>query len=150
MGIEITGIDTPFGGISWKHTESAKNGVQELFYFLETKRILINPSVMEKKEWCEQSAIEIKKKLAELLTKYDFNSDTIKCIRLMINSCNYFLDEIGNINIQGIIYKNGKGDWEDMGFSKSMKKLRKDFRENIETLSEAYKIAFIKNIPEEF
>ena len=38
MGIKITGIDTPFGGVSWEYTETSKNGIQELFYYLETKR----------------------------------------------------------------------------------------------------------------
>lgn len=49
MGFRITGIDTPIGGISWEYTDSEKKGVQQLFDYLETKRLLINPIEMEKK-----------------------------------------------------------------------------------------------------
>lgn len=84
MGIKITGIDTPFGGVSWEYTETSKNGIQELFYYLETKRILINPVEMEIKSWCVQSAIEMKREIASVLSKYKFNSDTICWLRAMI------------------------------------------------------------------
>ena len=150
MGIRITGIDTPFGGVSWEYTETARKGIQELFYFLESKRLLTNPAEMEIKAWCVESAIEIKNKLTELLSKYDFSKETIACIRTLISSCNSFLDDMGCVNNPGIIYKNGSGDWEDIHFSKSMKKLRESFRGTIMTLSEAYQINFNNNIPEEF
>lgn len=84
MGIKITGIDTPFGGVSWEYTEISKNGIQELFYYLETKRILINPVEMELKSWCAQSAIEMKREIASILSKYKFNSDTVCWLRAMI------------------------------------------------------------------
>ena len=148
MGIRFTGVDTPFGGVSWEYTENGKRGVHELFYFLETKRLLTNPIEMEIGKWCEQSAIEIKNKLADLLGKYDFNNETIKCIRTMIGCCNSFLDDMGAVPKSGIIYKNGRGDWENINFSKAMKKFRKGFRDNIATLSEVYKIEFPSAIPE--
>ena len=66
MGFRITGIDTPIGGISWEYTDSEKKGVQQLFDYLETKRLLINPIEMEKKDWCILSAIEIKQKINEI------------------------------------------------------------------------------------
>ncbi len=147
MGIKITGVDTPFGGISWEYTESAKKGVQAIFYFLETRRILINPCEMEIKNWCELSAIEIKNKLADILPKYDFNNETVKCIRTMIGCCNSFLDDLGAVTRTGIIYKNEQGDWEDTTFSKAMKKFREGFRDNINALSEAYKVDFPHTIP---
>ena len=84
MGIKITGIDTPFGGVSWEVTETAKSGVQNLLFFLEAKRILVNPIEMEIKSWCEESAIEIKNKLTELLSHYDFDAETIDTMRYMV------------------------------------------------------------------
>ena len=39
MGVRITGIDTPLGGISWEYTEAEKNSIQEIFFFLESKRL---------------------------------------------------------------------------------------------------------------
>ena len=150
LGIRITGIDTPFGGVSWEYTENAKKGIQELFYFLESKRILTNPTEMEIKGWCEKSAIEIRNKLTELLSKNDFNEETISCIRLLANACNSFLDDMTRVTNTGIIYKSGNDDWENVNFSKAMKNLRNSFRDNIHTLSEAYQIKFTKNIPFEY
>lgn len=60
MGIKLNGISVPIGGISWEYTESGQKGIQEMFYYLESKRLLINPKEMENKEWSEKSAIEIK------------------------------------------------------------------------------------------
>ena len=48
MGIKLNGISVPIGGISWEYTESGQKGIQEMFYYLESKRLLINPKEMEK------------------------------------------------------------------------------------------------------
>ena len=71
-------------------------------------------------------------------------------MRTMIDSCNFFLDDMQCVTHPGIIYKNGNGDWEDINFSKAMKKFRKTFRDNIKELSQAYQIEFRNVIPEEF
>ena len=63
MGIRITGIDVPFGGISWEYTETEKQAIQKLFFFLESKRLLTNPIEMEIKQWCIESALEIKRRI---------------------------------------------------------------------------------------
>lgn len=150
MGIKVTGVSTPFGGISWEYTEAEKKGVQELFFFLETKRILVNPVEMEIKQWCIQSAIEIKQKLTELHSQYDFSNHTTNCMRSMIDACNDFLDKLGDVKETGILYKNGNGDWSDSTFSSAMKQFRKIFRDNINSLSSAYNLTFNKPIPEEY
>lgn len=148
MGIRITGLDTPFGGVSWEYTETAKHGIQELFHFLETKRILTNPIEMEIKSWCASSAIEIKTKIAEILGKYDFNAETTTCLRSMADACNSFLDRLDAVPIEGIIYKNNSGDWEDLVFSRAMRTFRTVFKEKVELLSTAYNLQFAKNIPD--
>lgn len=150
MGIKITGISVPFGGVSWEYTEPEQKGIQDLFFYLESKRILTNPMDMEIKEWCEQSAIEIKNTLVSVFSKADYPQDTITCIRSMMNACNVFLDDMRKVNITGIIYKNGNGDWAHSGYSTAMKKFRKVFRDNIGLLSLAYNLTFPKEIPEEY
>ena len=148
MGIRITGLDTPIGGVSWEYTETAKHGIQELFYFLETKRILTNPIEMEIKSWCASSAIEIKTKIAEILGKYDFNAETISCLRSMADACNSFLDRLDAVPNEGIIYKNSSGDWENFAYSKAMRTFRAILKEKIELLSTAYNLQFARNIPD--
>lgn len=111
MGIRINGISIPVGGISWEYTESEKKWIQEMFYYLESKRILTNPIEMEIKEWSEKSAIEIKNKLVEILSRYKYDQITVKAVKDMIDTCNNFLDDMQKIDANGIIYKNSKGNW---------------------------------------
>lgn len=150
MGIRVTGFDTPIGGLSWEYTANAKNGIQDLFYFLESKRILTNPMEMEIKSWCEEAAIEIKGKIVEIMSGYNFDGNSIHHLRLMIDACNAFLDKLANVDIQGIIYKNDKGDWEDIAFSRAMKELRKKFKDIISLFESAYELQFNKAIPDEY
>lgn len=150
MGIKINGISIPVGGISWEYTKSKKKGIQELFDYLESKRILTNPIEMEKKEWSEKSAIEIKNKLVEILSKYDYDYIAIKTIKSMLDACNEFLDDMLKVDASGIIYKNSQSDWGNMRYSVAMKKFRENFRNNIDLLAEVYEIQFLKEIPEEY
>lgn len=147
MGFRITGLDTPIGGVSWEYTDSEKKGIQQLFDYLETKRLLINPIEMEIKDWCISSAIEIKHEIYEINVKFDFKNDTKSITKTMIDACNTFLDDLQNVKNSGIIYKSNV-DWEDIVFSKAMKKFRKQFKDSIDCLSNNVGITFNKSIPD--
>ena len=88
MGVRITGLDTPLGGMSWEYTDSEKKGIQQLFDYLETKRLLINPIEMEIKDWCISSAIEIKHEVYGINVKFDFQNGTKLLTKKMIDACN--------------------------------------------------------------
>ena len=150
MGIKLTGVSSPFGGISWEYSESEKECIKKLFVFLESKRLLVNPISMEIPDECAQSALEIKHFIVELMVKYSFSARTEKNLNSMIGGCNEYLDGLTNKKQNHIIYKNGHGDWYDADFSLIMKKIRSLFRENIEILSQNYEITFNKNIPQEY
>lgn len=49
MKYKLTGISTPFGGLSWDKSLCEKDRIVFLFTYLESKRILYNPAEMEKK-----------------------------------------------------------------------------------------------------
>ena len=122
MGIKLNGISVPIGGISWEYTESGQKGIQEMFYYLESKRLLINPKEMEKKEWSEKSAIEIKNKLVDILSRYKYDQNIITIIKQMVDACNEFLDNMQRVEVRGILYKNLQSDWEDLEYGVAMKK----------------------------
>lgn len=105
---------------------------------------------MEIKEWSEKSVIEIKNKLVEILSKYEYDQITVKTIKAMIDTCNEFLDDMLKVDARGIIYKNSQEDWCDMRYSVAMKKFRKNFKYNINILTEVYELQFLKEIPEEY
>ena len=150
MGIKLNGISVPIGGISWEYTESGQKGIQEMFYYLESKRLLINPKEMENKEWSEKSAIEIKNKLVDILSRYKYDQNIITIIKQMVDACNEFSDNMQRVEVRGILYKNLQSDWEDLEYGVAMKKCRKIFRDNIKLLAETYNITFSKEIPKEY
>lgn len=104
---------------------------------------------MEIKQWCIESALEIKRRLVDTLSECDFSKDTIGCIRSRIVLAR-LLDRLDTVKETGIIFKNEKGDWANSAFSSAMKQFRNVFRENINLLSSVYGIIFTKTIPTEY
>ena len=84
MKYELTGISTPFGGLSWSKTNSVKDAFSILLIYLESKRILVNPIEMEKKEWCINSVLEMKEQLVSIIKIIGFKEKDLSIIRNMI------------------------------------------------------------------
>ena len=149
MGLELNGFSTSLGGISWNKTTSSKEMFTHLLFFLESKRILVNPIEFEFKDWCIESVLEIKQQLVNItqeLKLKDFDADII---RNLIDACNDYLDMVKPMNLPGIIYK--KGDrWEDLSFDRAMKSFRNSFKQEIAKIEKKYRLKFHKTIPEQY
>ena len=149
MGLELNGFSTSLGGISWNKTTSSKEMFTHLLFFLESKRILVNPIELEFKDWCIESVLEIKQQLVSItqeLKLKDFDADII---RNMIDACNDYLDTVKPMNLPGIIYK--KDDrWEDLSFDRAMKTFRNSYKQEIVKIEKKYRLKFHKIIPEQF
>lgn len=152
MKYELNGVSTPIGGISWNKTHSVKDKFSFLLLYLESKRILVNPIEMEKKEWCIESVLEIKKQLVSITEDTAFRKDDLSIIRNMIKACNQYLDAVSSLDLPNIIYKNHtqEGSWNDLQFDKAMKQFRNSFRQEIKSIEKRYCLSFHKNIPNEF
>ncbi|MFR9707918.1 DUF6650 family protein [Paenibacillus sp. MB22_1] len=150
MGIKITGISAPFGGLSWEITESERQGIEKLFYFLEAKRLLTNPIEMEMPEQCATSTIENKNFIVVLLGDRAFSDATKTILRSMTDACNTFLDELNAKKRPHIIYKNNQGDWVDSNYSQIYKNFRSTIRLGIQELEIRFRLKFEKAIPEEY
>ena len=149
MGFELNGFSTSFGGISWNKTTSSKEMFSRLLFFLESKRILVNPIELEIKDWCVESVLEIKQQLVNITQEVklkDFDADRI---RNLVDACNNYLDTVTPMNLTGIIYKKD-GRWEDLSFDRAMKEFRASFKQEIEKIEKKYRLKFHKIIPEEF
>ena len=149
MGLELNGFSTSLGGISWNKTTSSKEMFTHLLFFLESKRILVNPIELEFKDWCIESVLEIKQQLVNItqeLKLKDFDADII---RNLIDTCNNYLDTVKPMNLTGIIYKK-EGRWEDLSFDRAMKTFRNSFKQEIVKIEKKYRLKFHKIIPEEF
>ena len=150
MGFELNGFSTSLGGISWNKTTSSKEMFSRLLFFLESKRILVNPIELEFKDWCIESVLEIKQQLVKItqeLKLKDFDADII---RNLIDACNGYLDTVRPMNLPGIIYKRDGEHWEDLSFDRAMKEFRVSFKCEIEKIEKKYRLKFHKIIPEEF
>ena len=152
MKYELNGISTPFGGISWNKSISAKDKFSFLLIYLESKRILVNPIEMENKEWCIESILEIKDQLVSITKDTAFKKDDLSIIRNMIEDCNQYLDTVSLLKLPNIIFKsNGiEGTWEDLNFDKAMKQFRKSLKKEIEAIEKRHSLSFNKIIPDEF
>ena len=152
MKYELNGISTPFGGISWNKSISAKDKFSFLLIYLESKRILVNPIEMEKKEWCIKSILEIKDQLVSITKDTAFKKDDLSIIRNMIEDCNQYLDTVSLLKLPSIIFKSNEieGTWEDLNFDKAMKQFRKSLKKEIEAIEKRHRLSFNKIIPDEF
>lgn len=147
MKYELNGISVPFGGISWTKNTTGKDLFQNLFVYLEGKRILVNPIEIEKKEWCIESVLEIKSVLSSASQGKALKSFDYDVIRALIDSCNQYLDSVSPLDLPGIIYKNGN-HWIDSGFDSAMKDLRHRIKAEIQKVEAHYHLIFNKVIPE--
>lgn len=149
MKYELSGISTPFAGISWTKNKTSKDMFTHLFLYLESKRILVHPIEMEKKEWCIESVLEIKHNLLSASENVTLDKFDLLTIRKLIDGCNTYLDTVYPMNLPNIIYKNGER-WADLNFDKAMKVFRNTFKTEIGNIEEQYKLHFGKDIPEKY
>lgn len=150
MRKRINGFSSPVGGFSWEYTEDEKTQIQKLFYFLESKRLLVTPIDMEVTDECAISALDIKNFITGLLCEFQFSKFSELRLKRLCAVCNDFLDKLNQLRTPHFIYKNNHGDWADNNFSIAMKDFRNIFRENIISLEENYGLSFDKHIPEEY
>ena len=149
MKFELNGISTPIGGISWDNNTTAKDRFQYLLLFLESKRILTNPSYMELKEECIESVLEIKHTLVEITKDVAFKDQDYDIIRNFLSACNEYLDAVRPDSVPHLIYKDG-GRWADATFDMAMKKFRKAFKSGISQIEKMYSLQYMGIIPEKY
>jgi len=89
----LTGISTPFGGVSWKPPETERGVVRKLLVFLEDRRALYNPYDIEMPVYVDRSIIEIRHKLTEILESLDEKSEASQHIHAMRAACRKFLNQ---------------------------------------------------------
>ena len=149
MGFELNGFSTSLGGISWNKTTSSKEMFSHLLFFLESKRILVNPIELEFKDWCIESVLEIKQQLVNITQEMELKDFDADMIRNLVDACNTYLDTVTPMNLPGIIYKKD-GRWEELNFDRAMKDFRNSFKLEIAKIEKKYRLKFHKNIPVEF
>ena len=89
----ITGFPTPVFGVSWTPSAAEHAVVRGFLTFLEDRRVLFQPFLMEVEHEVHRSVHAIRQRCAEDLTKLDAQSRAVGPIRAIRAACRRFLDE---------------------------------------------------------
>ncbi|WP_338152155.1 DUF6650 family protein [Clostridium botulinum] len=149
IGIRLTGVSIPFGGISWEYTEKKQEyeAINLLFILLEGKRLVTlsfsrsNRIPIEKDmEWCSLSAIDLKDKIFGLLYKYTLQSETKNELQSMIDQCNILIEGITSLASNKVVLNDKRLKRDD--YLKLIDNFKKSLFPHIKFLSEKYSIPF--------
>jgi hypothetical protein len=87
----VTGVSTPFGGISWTPPASEREGLRKLIVFLEDRRALFNPYGVEAPQLVEHLVQEIRAELTRVLQSVGEDSRAAESLRTMRAGCQQYL-----------------------------------------------------------
>ena len=91
IGRRLTGISTPFGGVSWEASESDRTHAQRLLAYLEDRRVLYDPTEVEVPHHCISSILQIRSELTETRKRLKPGSPLDQSVRAMQVACRAFL-----------------------------------------------------------
>lgn len=91
----LTGFSTPFFGVSWNPPDTDRDIVRKLILFLEDRRALYNPYNIETPMFVEQSILEIRKELTEILKKIGADQNLSPHLRAMRAACRKYMNTVG-------------------------------------------------------
>lgn len=95
MSYRVTGIDTPFGGLSWEKTDGDREIARRVVTFLEDRRVLFGDRHCEDEGHCVASALEIRAFLTEQITAANPGKDLENSLRAMRAAARKFVDAGG-------------------------------------------------------
>jgi hypothetical protein len=102
----LTGFSTPFFGVSWNPPETDRDIAKKLITFLEDRRALYNPYNIETPLFVDQSLLEVRKELTDILQKIGDDSEISPHIRAMRAACRKYLNEINRQNRSRFHYRD--------------------------------------------
>lgn len=150
---KISGISTPFGGLSWRSEVNIAEEVQKLTLFLEDRRVLYNRFDNEQAHFVFQSVQELRRELLNTLMNVGHSSKAKQHIRGMQAECRRFLDDAARLvkkasQFEGLF--SGVGDqialrdWDyyvaTINFYTALGGFRRGFGEHFTALCDAYGI----------
>jgi len=135
----LTGISTPFAGVSWQPAELEITAARRVITFLEDRRVLYEPEQMEVASHCVHSVLEIRRRLSEELGKLDGGSELAASLRAMRAACRKFLEQVGTDGRDGIQHANGWG-FHNLTFGSALGELRGTFGVHVALIAAAFKL----------
>jgi len=115
----MTGISTPFGGISWTPPESEREKIRGLVTFLEDRRALYMDYRSEMVQSVKSSVHQIRSELTRTLSVLDEGSKAVEPIRVMRASCREFLTRTQHITDSSLHRNHSFGPWDELDLGSS-------------------------------
>ncbi len=91
----LTGLSTPFFGISWTPPVADVEVARRVITFVEARRVLFSTYSDEQPEHCVQSVVEIKAFLTEVIGQGHVGEKLEAPLRAARRYCNRFLTRVG-------------------------------------------------------
>jgi hypothetical protein len=129
----LTGISTPFGGISWEPPpESETTVARRVIAYLEDRRVLYDPTEVEVIDHCVASVMQIRHFLTQELGRLDADSRLAKSLRAMRVACRRFVERNPELiqagGSAGLTFSRpGRWDFHRWVFDQSLGELRATF-----------------------
>jgi hypothetical protein len=155
---KLTGVSTPFGGVSWEAEGSDREAAHRVIVFLDDRRVLYDHIRSETPDYAVESILEIRTKLTQELEHLRRESPLAQLLETMRRACRQFLqpsppdlESLGDLAGDGGLSENGELDdrfpysrfpfsFEMPHWSARLASLRRTFSSCIAEISERYHI----------
>jgi hypothetical protein len=136
----VTGISTPIFGVSWNPENTERDIARQAITYLEDRRVLYNPTIMECPDHCVQSVLQIREFLTSKIGELSEDTELSKSLRAMRASCRKFLNDTGDPNGDIIKYGFQRGHYASWKFLSALGELRGVFGIHVWKIAVAYGI----------
>ncbi len=134
----LTGLSTPVFGVSWKPEPSDVEKARRVVTFLEDRRVLYVPSMMEVPDHCVRSVLEIRRFLTEELQALPPGSPLAEPLRAMRAASRKFLAYSDRWPDPEEFSPEWGAHWPDWEFNQALGELRGVFGVHLAALAAAY------------
>ncbi len=136
----LTGISTPFGGVSWQPAELEIAAARRVIAFLEDRRVLYEPGELEQPSHCVRSVIEIRHYLSDELGRLGSGAEIAASLRAMRAACRKFLDRVGTDGERVVHFANDFGHYASWTFYSALGEMRGTFGVHVAKIAAAFQL----------
>lgn len=140
----LTGISTPFLGLSWTPPASERDAIRKLLIYLEDRRALYLSRYgyqhSGRSEHLTESVLDIRRTLTATLQSVDFQSETKQLLESMRVACRSFLDDTPRI------VRSSEENRKTAVSSTNMRPLQKAMATSIASLAILYQLDLEENL----
>ena len=141
----LTGLSTPFGGVSFKPAVVDADVARALIAFLENRRVLYAPDEAEITEECVLSVIEIRHRLTEVLEHGGLSAKLAERVHALRGAALRFNERLGARDkpddVRQIIGGRNAIGLDDWVLNQALGELRGVFGIHIGSMAESYGLA---------